>query len=132
MRRRERPSEEYREPTAEEWAEFEAHFVQRKVSLGTCGRGYGTACPHEHACLRCGLLRPDPAQADRLSDIIANLADRIVEAEQNSWLGEVEGLKISLDAAQLKLDQMNRQAAAAKSVDLGMPLLPQRMARSRS
>lgn len=26
------------------------HFELRKVSLGTCGRPYGTPCKHEHAC----------------------------------------------------------------------------------
>lgn len=121
-RRKTRPSEEYREPTPAEWAEFEAHFVQRKVSLGTRGRGYGTSCHHEHACIRCGLLRPDPAQADRFRDIIANLADRIEEAEQNRWLGEVEGLKISLAGAEDKLHQMERQLGQTGATDLGMPI----------
>lgn len=130
-RRRVRPSEEYREPTPEEWAEFEAHFVQRKVSLGTCGRAYGTNCQHEHACLRCGLLRPDPAQADRLRDIVSNLQDRIDEAEENNWFGEVEGLKVSLDAARLKLEQMDRQAAAATAVDLGFPVVAPRHTKVR-
>lgn len=125
MRRRDRPSEEYREPTPEEWAEFEAHFVQRKLSLGTCGRAYGTSCQHEHACLRCGLLRPDPAQIDRLRDIVANLADRIDEAEQHNWLGEVEGLRVSRTAAVVKLAQMNRQLITSSgAVDLGLPTLP--------
>ncbi|HZD73076.1 MAG TPA: site-specific integrase, partial [Actinomycetota bacterium] len=49
-RRAQRPSEEYREPTAAEWAEFEQHFTKRKVELGTCARPYGTPCRHEHAC----------------------------------------------------------------------------------
>lgn len=120
-RRRTRPSEEYREPTPEEWAEFEAHFVQRKVSLGSCGRAYGTNCHHEHACIRCGLLRTDPAQIDRLRDIITNLRDRIEEAEQNNWLGEVEGLKISHAAAAVKLDQMERQLTSNAVVQLGLP-----------
>jgi hypothetical protein len=30
-RRRQPPSEEYREPTTAEWAEFEQHFTRRKV-----------------------------------------------------------------------------------------------------
>lgn len=33
-----------------------------------------------------------------LRDIAANLDDRITEAEQHNWLGEVEGLKVSLEA----------------------------------
>lgn len=121
-RRQTRPSEEYREPTPEEWAEFEAHFVQRKVSLGTCGRAYGTNCHHEHACLRCGLLRTDPAQIDRLRDIITNLRDRVDEAEHANWLGEVEGLKVSLLGAEAKLTQMERQLAPAPGQTfLGLP-----------
>src|SRR5450755_5158770 len=41
-RRALRPSEEYRTPTDQEWQEFLGHFEHRKVSLGTCGRAYGT------------------------------------------------------------------------------------------
>ena len=61
-RRALRPSAEYRVPTEQEWEEFLGHFERRKLSLGTCGRSYATPCIHEHACLRCPLLRPDPAQ----------------------------------------------------------------------
>jgi hypothetical protein len=50
-RRADRPGEEYREPTATEWAEFERHFTRRRVELGSCVRPYGTPCRHEHACL---------------------------------------------------------------------------------
>src|SRR6266511_3937565 len=52
-RRAERPSEEYRDLTAQEWDEFLAHFELRKVALGTCGRDHGTPCAHENACVRC-------------------------------------------------------------------------------
>ena len=80
-RRSVRPSQEYRVPTDEEWAEFTGHFELRRVALGDCGRSYDTPCIHEHACLRCPLLRPDPAQRSRLAQICSNLADRIAEAE---------------------------------------------------
>ena len=73
-RRAERPSEEYRDLTAAEWDEFLAHFELRKVALGICGRDYGTPCAHENACVRCPLLRVDPAQMPRLEEIHANLA----------------------------------------------------------
>ena len=59
-RRALRPSEEYRTPTDAEWAEFVGHFERRKVAVGDCGRSYDTPCIHEHSCLRCPLLRPDP------------------------------------------------------------------------
>ena len=67
-RRALRPSEEYRTPTDEEWEEFLGHFERRKVALGDCGRAYGTSCIHEHSCIRCPLLRVDPAQRPRLAE----------------------------------------------------------------
>ncbi|TDD42457.1 hypothetical protein E1288_29520 [Saccharopolyspora elongata] len=46
------------------------NFEKRKVSIGTCGRTFSTPCVHEHACVRCSLLRPDSAQRGRLEDCI--------------------------------------------------------------
>ena len=86
-RRALRPSEEYRAPTDAEWQEFLGHFEHRKVSLGTCGRSYATACIHEHSCLRCPLLRPDPAQRHRLVDVRDNLIARIDEARRVGSVG---------------------------------------------
>jgi integrase len=51
QRRTLRPEAEYRDPTDEEWREFQQHFALRKVELGTCGRPYGTPCKHEHVPL---------------------------------------------------------------------------------
>ena len=65
-----RPEAEYREPTEHEWREFHQHFHERKLELGTCGRPYGTPCQHEHACVRCPMLRVDPKQRNRLVEII--------------------------------------------------------------
>ena len=120
-RRGERPGEEYREPTAAEWAEFEQHFTRRKVELGTCARPYGTPCRHEHACIRCPMLHPDPLQEPRLLAIITNLQDRLDEAIERGWLGEVEGLQVSLNAAQQKLEQMRRLLVQPPVVPLGTP-----------
>lgn len=119
-RRHTRPSDEYREPTPEEWDEFERHFITLRVELGTCGRAYGSGCQHEHACIRCSLLRPDPAQRDRLATIAANLRDRITEAQDNGWLGEVEGLHTSLVGAEAKLEQMET-IERRQSTPLPMP-----------
>ena len=41
------------------------------------------------------MLRPDPAQRERLEEIRVNLIDRIAEAEREGWLGDVEGLETS-------------------------------------
>jgi hypothetical protein len=117
-RRAMRPSEEYRTPTDEEWDEFLGHFERRKLSLGTCGRAYGTSCIHEHSC---PLLRPDPAQRARLIQIHDNLLDRIAEAHIEGWLGEVDGLNVSLTAARSKLAQLD---ARRRTVHIGMPSAP--------
>lgn len=119
-RRALRPSEEYRQPTETEWDEFLGHFEKRKVELGVCGRAYGTACQHEHACVRCPVLRPDPAQQHRLQEIITNLHDRLTEAHTRGWHGEIDGLEATIAAAHQKLEHMQR-IATTSSVNLGLP-----------
>lgn len=122
-RRSVRPETEYREPTEEEWREFEQHFELRKIELGTCGRPYGTPCQHEFACLRCPSLRVDPRQRPRLIEIIANLTQRIDEARSNGWLGEVHGLTTSVEAAKRKLASVDRAArtSPAGPINIGIP-----------
>jgi site-specific recombinase XerD len=122
-RRALRPSEEYRTPTDEEWQEFLGHFERRKVATGLCGRAFSTPCIHENACLRCSMHWPDPAQRPRLAEIRDNLIARIAEAEREGWLGEVEGLQITLAGADDKLVQIDRRTPALTSVDLGIPHL---------
>jgi hypothetical protein len=121
-RRRElRPSAEYRVPTEKEWGEFLGPFERRKVALGTCGRSYATTCIHEHACLRCPLLRPDPAQRPRLIEVRDNLIARVAEARQEGWLGEVDGLQISLAGARQKMDQIEQMTARSTDAHLDTP-----------
>lgn len=95
-RRSLRPSLEYRDPTAEEWSDFENHFTLRRVALGTCHRPYGTPCIHEHACVRCPMLQVEPGQIPRLQDLEGNALVRLEEARQKTWLGEVAALEESL------------------------------------
>jgi hypothetical protein len=125
QRRALRPAAEYREPTDQEWREFQDHFQLRKLELGTCGRPYGTPCNHEHACIRCPMLRVDPRQRHRLAEIIASLGDRITEARASGWAGEVQGLQVSLDAAQAKMANLARaeRARASGQADLGIPTI---------
>jgi hypothetical protein len=87
-------------------------------------------CIHEHACLRCSLLRPDPAQRPRLVEIRDNLHARIAEARQQGWLGEVDGLQISLTGAREKLAQLDQIATRTTSTHLGMPSFGQLAGRS--
>jgi hypothetical protein len=67
------------------------------------------------------LLWPDPAQRDRLLEIRDNLTARIAEAEREGWLGEVEGLQVSLTGAENKLAQLNRRSHCATTTNLGIP-----------
>jgi integrase len=101
-RRQERPGEEYREPTEAEWDEFEQHFTLRKVAYGNCDRPYGTPCAHEHACVRCPMLRPEPSRLPLLREFEDNLTERISEARERTWLGEVAGLEQTLAALRAK------------------------------
>jgi hypothetical protein len=122
-RRALRPTEEYRTPSDSEWQQFLGHFERRKVSAGLCGRAFATPCIHEHACIRCPMLWPDPAQRARIASIRDNLTARISEAEREGWLGEIEGLKISLTGADGKLAQIDRRTRT-QPVNLGMPAIP--------
>ena len=119
-RRAERPSEEYRELTAAEWDEVLAHFELRNVALGVCGCDYGTPCAHE-ACVRCPLLRVDKVQLPRLEEIHANLADRLQEANEQGWLGEVAAIETTMAAAAQKLAAMRKATARGNTLVLGMP-----------
>ncbi|MFI0479386.1 hypothetical protein [Actinomadura sp. 9N215] len=121
-RRATRPSEEYRTPTDAEWDAFLVHFEKRKVSVGTCARAFGSPCVHEHACVRCSLLRPDPTQRARLEEIRDNLEARIIEAKREGWLGEVEGLQVSYSSVKDKLTQIDATLQRrATATELGMP-----------
>ena len=120
-RRAERPSEEYRDLADGEWDEFLAHFELRKVALGVCGRDYGTPCAHENACVRCPLLRIDPAQIPRLEEIHTNLGARLEEAREQGWLGEVAAIETTLTAAAQKLKAMRGLATRSTTTVLGMP-----------
>ncbi|MFE1548123.1 hypothetical protein [Streptomyces sp. NPDC058718] len=52
-------------------------------------------------------------------NLIARIA-RIAEAEREGWVGEVEGLRVSLAGAEDKLAQIMRSTARA-AVDLPVP-----------
>ncbi|WP_371678844.1 hypothetical protein [Streptomyces sp. NBC_01276] len=62
-------------------------------------------------------------------EIIRNLAERIAEARANGWLGEVQGLQVSLTKAKEKLVTLDRSLERGRSTghsgptDLGMPVI---------
>ncbi|MEI5525009.1 hypothetical protein WB401_21250 [Streptomyces brasiliscabiei] len=56
---------------------------------------------------------------------------RVTEAETEGWLGEVEGLQISLAGAEEKLSQLDVQISRQQeSVDLGIPTFREIVART--
>ena len=71
--------------------------------------------------VRCPLLRVDPAQKPRLEEIHANLGDRLQEAKEHGWLGEVAAIETTLSAAAQKLKAMRELTARSITVHLGMP-----------
>ncbi|MGH9227033.1 MAG: tyrosine-type recombinase/integrase [Acidimicrobiales bacterium] len=109
-RRHVRPEHEYRPATSAEWTEFEEHFDKRKVELGNCGRPYGTPCSHEHACVRCPMLRVDPRMLPRLDELERDLHVRRDRAVHEGWLGEVEGIDLTLTFLRQKRDEAERHS----------------------
>lgn len=68
----------------------------------------------------------DPDERGRLVEIRDNLNDRIAEAEREGWLGDVEGLPVSRDAAKEKVDQLDaRQKKKESPVFMGIPSFSQ-------
>ncbi|WP_405717795.1 hypothetical protein OG607_01705 [Streptomyces sp. NBC_01537] len=58
---------------------------------------------------------------------------RSAEAEREGWLGEIEGLQVSLAGAEDKLAQLDAgQARTRRAVDVGMPASPRTTGRSNA
>jgi hypothetical protein len=64
-------------------------------------------------------------QRPRLIEVRDNLIARVAEARQQGWLGEVDGLQISLDGARQKMDQIEQMTARSTDVNLDMPTFSQ-------
>ncbi len=126
-RRAARPAADYRPVTDQEWGEFEEHFDNRKVELGQCGRPYATPCEHEHACIRCPMLLVDPKMIPRLDEIHTDLLARRAHAETEGWLGEIEGIDLTLRFLAEKRAETRRLADVDRGRDtvtvLGMPTI---------
>ncbi|MEU8470159.1 tyrosine-type recombinase/integrase [Streptomyces sp. NPDC029006] len=119
-RRAERPKAEYRDPTPEEWSDFQEHFDKRRIELGSCGRPYGTPCQHEHACIRCPMLSVNPKMLPRLGEIEEDLQARRKRAIAENWQGEIEGIDLTLTFLRSKREQ-TRRFQGSGPVDLGFP-----------
>lgn len=62
-----------------------------------------------------------PGQLPRLEEIRANLADRLEEAKEKGWLGEVAAIDTTLAAAEQKLATMQAQMTRHTVTMLGKP-----------
>ena len=72
------------------------------------------------------MLRVSPRQRPRLIEIIRNLGERITEAQMNGWLGEVQGLEVSLEAAKRKLVSLDRSLERNRNngpIHLAVPVI---------
>ena len=72
------------------------------------------------------MLRVSPRQRPRLIEIIRNLGERISEARMNGWLGEVQGLEVSLEAAKRKLISLDRSLERNRNnwpIHLAVPVI---------
>lgn len=97
------------------WEDFGEHFDKRRVELGSCARPYGTPCNHEHACIRCPMLQVDPAMTPRLDELETDLLARRRRAVTEGWLGEIEGIDLTLTFLRSKRHQAHR------AINLGLP-----------
>ena len=119
-------------PTDAEWDEFLGHFERRK----RCPRRLRPSIRHPlySRARLCSLPAPEGwtrRQRHRLIEIRDNLIARIAEAVREGWVGEVEGLRVSLAAVKDKLAQVdNAVKRRAAAVELGMPRFPELAART--
>jgi Phage integrase family len=112
-RRALRADAEMRPASGQEWDDFQEHFLRRKVALGDCHRPYGTPCVHEHACVKCRFLAVDPAAAGRIEEMTTNTCDRIAEARDRGWLGELSALEEQLAALRGRSAELTAKAATS-------------------
>jgi hypothetical protein len=84
-------------------------------------RTLGTPCSHEHACIRCPMLQVNTKVLPRLDELETGLLDRRSRAEQEGWLGEIDGLDLTLNLVRQQRGETRRMLR--RSTDLGMPRL---------
>jgi hypothetical protein len=67
------------------------------------------------------MLRTETSRLPLLHELEDNLTERIAEARQRTWLGEVEGLRLTLTALREKKQNAERLVAAGVT-DTAQPL----------
>ncbi|GAA3372290.1 hypothetical protein GCM10017744_103230 [Streptomyces antimycoticus] len=66
------------------------------------------------------MLHINPKMLPRLAELEADLLDRRARAEAEHWIGEIEGIDLTLTFLRAKRDETQRRAQRP-SVDLGIP-----------
>ncbi|MGY3676866.1 hypothetical protein [Streptomyces sp. TE33382] len=65
----------------------------------------------------------NPQMAFRLEEIETDLIARRARAEAEGWLGEIEGIDLTLRLLRQKQVEARRLASTPRTVDLGIPVL---------
>ena len=76
------------------------------------------------ACIRCPMLHVDLKMITRLTEIETDLRDRRQRAQDQGWLGEIEGIDLTLTYLRDKL--RDTQHRATRNTELGIPAMPKR------
>ncbi|MEU2248976.1 recombinase [Streptomyces sp. NPDC019224] len=66
------------------------------------------------------MLHISPKMLGRLEELEADLLARLRRAEEENWLGEVEGINLTLTFLRAKRDETQRRTRRP-AVDLGIP-----------
>ena len=72
--------------------------------------------------VRCPVLQVDPKMLPRLDELEEDLVERRTRAEQEGWLGEIEGIDLTLTFLRQKREQAQRHRRT--TVILGLPSRP--------
>ena len=113
-----------------EWHEFLAHFQRRKVAVGTAAAPTRPPASMNTPASAAPCLTPDPAQRGRLEES-GTVSWTASTRPREGWLGEIEGLKVSLAATNDKIAQLDASLQRQdQAVHLGMPAFPDIASRS--
>lgn len=64
---------------------------------------------HEHAYTRYRFLRVDPAQLGRIDEMTENAKQRLIEAKDRAWLGEVAALEESIKHLRIRQSEAQQR-----------------------
>ncbi|MEU1418128.1 hypothetical protein [Streptomyces sp. NPDC005731] len=67
------------------------------------------------ACIRCPMLHINPKMLGRLEELEADLLARLQRAEEENWLGEVEGIKVTSPSSAPSARKPNAERGAQPS-----------------